>query len=116
MQWFKNQKTVTKLMLGFGLMAALMGFVGYEGICGMRETNDLLEDLYKKHTLGVAHLKEANVDLVNISRAVRNAILDDEADDVQKRISDIPPFPDREGGEEKAAGRERSPFPFREGG
>lgn len=29
MNWFKNAKTGTKLMLGFSLLAALLGFVGY---------------------------------------------------------------------------------------
>jgi methyl-accepting chemotaxis protein len=39
--------------------------------------------------MGLSHLKEANIQLIEISRAVRNAILDDEASAVDKRIADI---------------------------
>src|SRR5689334_9185514 len=35
MQWFQNQKTMTKLAGVFGLLATLIGVVGYMGIRGM---------------------------------------------------------------------------------
>jgi methyl-accepting chemotaxis protein len=89
MQWFKNLKTAKKLVLGFGLMAVLTGLVGYEGISSMGAIHGALEDLYQKHALGITYLNEANVDLLKISPAVRNAILDDDAADIQKWIDDI---------------------------
>ena len=32
MNWFKNRKTVTKLMIGFGVLAAMLAFVSLSGI------------------------------------------------------------------------------------
>jgi methyl-accepting chemotaxis protein len=87
MQWFRNRKTTTKLMLGFCLMAALTAFVGYEGLQGMGMIEEELVELYNRHALGLSHLKEANIQLLMISRGVRNAVLDDDVASVERRIA-----------------------------
>jgi methyl-accepting chemotaxis protein len=69
MKWFRNLKIAKKLMLGFGLLAALTAFIGYQGIHEMGIIHDLMIDLYEKHAKGITHLKEANIDLIKISRA-----------------------------------------------
>src|ERR1039458_6719326 len=71
MQWFRNCKTATKLMLNFGLLALLMGGVGYLGIRGMARIQDLLHDLHQNHALGVMYLEQANTHLTATGRSVR---------------------------------------------
>jgi methyl-accepting chemotaxis protein len=78
---------MTKLMLTFGLLAAFTGFVGYEGLSSMGEIEDNLNEIYT-HAHGLEDLLEANVQLLKRSRAVRNAILDDNDADIDKRIAD----------------------------
>jgi methyl-accepting chemotaxis protein len=87
--WFNNLKLMKKLMGGFCLIAAVTAFTGYLGLKGMNNINELLDNLYQKHALGLANLKEANVQLIMISREVRNAILDEDTSAVQKRIANI---------------------------
>jgi methyl-accepting chemotaxis protein len=83
MQWFKDRKTITKLMLGFGFMALLMCFLGYRGLRGMEDIQSSLRQLYEKHALGVAHIKEADVQMLEAGRAVREAVLDPSRVDAQ---------------------------------
>jgi methyl-accepting chemotaxis protein len=91
MHWFKNCRTVIKLMLGFGLVGAIMAGIGYMGVSGMGEINHQIEIVHN-HGLGLASLQEANTLLVALSRAARNAILDatyDDAAKVDRRIADM---------------------------
>ena len=39
MQWFRDRKTVTKLMIGFGIMALFIGILGYEGLRNITSLN-----------------------------------------------------------------------------
>lgn len=89
MKWLKDQKTMTKMMLSFGLLALIVGAVGFNGIRGTSSINTTLEQLYERHTLGALSLKEADIALISSSRAIRNAILDDNAADIERRGVDI---------------------------
>jgi hypothetical protein len=42
MGWFRNLRTMTKLMLGFGLCGAVMALLGWVGLGNMRAINALL--------------------------------------------------------------------------
>jgi signal transduction histidine kinase/DNA-binding response OmpR family regulator/HPt (histidine-containing phosphotransfer) domain-containing protein len=76
MRWFRRQKTFTKLAVGFGLMAVLVGVVGYLGSRQLARVSSLSDELYHKHALPVAHLRGANVFLLQKARMTRNVILD----------------------------------------
>ena len=89
MQWFANLAIGRKLAIGFGGVALLLSIVGAEGVRTARSIDKLVSDLHEKHAVPALHLKEANIQLIRISRAVRNAILDDSAAAVNKRVADI---------------------------
>lgn len=89
MNWFRNLKTINKIMLCSGLLCLAMGFVGYWGVRGMEAEYTMLDDLYQKHALGLSSMREANVAMVEASRAVRNAILDDNVDDINRRFEEV---------------------------
>lgn len=78
--------TGTKLTLSFGLMALLIGIVGFEGIRGMADIRESLAGLYEKEALGVIYLKEANVNIVATQSAVRAALLDNQVDKWQAEV------------------------------
>jgi methyl-accepting chemotaxis protein len=86
MQWFRNRKTVTKLMLSFGLLALLMGGVGYLGIRGMLRIQESLRDIHQNHALGVMHLEQANTHLTATGRSIRR--LQVAVDEAQQRDSE----------------------------
>jgi signal transduction histidine kinase len=76
MRWYKRQTTFNKLLMGFGLMDSLVGFVGYLGIQVLYVVNGLDDQLYMKHALPLAHLRAANTALLQRARMVRNVVLD----------------------------------------
>lgn len=74
-----------KLAVGFGTLAVIMAGLGIEGIYAARTINGQLVSLRDRHAIPAIHLKEADGQLVRISRAVRNAILDEDAQKITGR-------------------------------
>jgi len=75
MNWYKNAKTSTKLMLAFGLLAALLGVVGFQGVATSNTLNNMLGALYEKHMLGLASVQQAKALIPTIGREVRQALI-----------------------------------------
>ncbi|MGA9528537.1 MAG: methyl-accepting chemotaxis protein [Terriglobales bacterium] len=73
--WFKNLRTVTKLVLAFGLMGLITGVVGYKGVVATGDINEMVNNLYGKELLGIASIQKVNIIRVGISRDFRNALL-----------------------------------------
>lgn len=92
MRWFANQTIGRKLGMGFGLLAVLMMVVGARGIVAARSINALMSETRTTHVLPALELKESNVQLIKISRAVRNALLDDNVSQIEQRARDIVTF------------------------
>jgi len=89
MTWFANQSIGRKLTIGFGLVTTLLVIVGVVGLQTARSINTHMQGLYIKQAVPALALKEANIQLVSMSRAVRNALLDGEADKIRGRQRDI---------------------------
>jgi methyl-accepting chemotaxis protein len=75
MKWFHDLRIGNKLILSFVVVSAITAFVGYEGIVKMSEINAKADALYERELLGVSHIKEANIALVNLQRAERGLLL-----------------------------------------
>jgi methyl-accepting chemotaxis protein len=75
MRWFKNLKTMTKLMLGFALVGLIMAGVGYMGVSSLARVNGMLETLYGRDMLGLSAVKEAQIELFTIGRDMRQSLL-----------------------------------------
>jgi signal transduction histidine kinase/CheY-like chemotaxis protein/HPt (histidine-containing phosphotransfer) domain-containing protein len=76
MRWYKRQNTFTKLIIGFALMAFLVGFVGYQGVRGLGRLAGLGDQLHRRHAIPLARLQSANMQLKDMARMTRNVILD----------------------------------------
>jgi methyl-accepting chemotaxis protein len=75
MNWYRNQKTFVKLMIGFGLMAALLAFVGYQGIHGMSRINDTVS-IARQHATSINRAKDAQLQLIRNVRSIYSAFYD----------------------------------------
>jgi methyl-accepting chemotaxis protein len=75
MSWYKNARTSTKLMLAFGLLAALLATVGYEGLGAVGKLNDTLDAVYDIHLLGAAYIADVRAMIPGIGRDVRESLL-----------------------------------------
>ncbi|MFN7954883.1 MAG: methyl-accepting chemotaxis protein [bacterium] len=89
MNAFRNLKTGVKLTLGFLLMIGCTAAIGTLSYFTSEGVQAKIDVLYNRHALGALELKEADLDAIKISRAVRNAILDDTPEEVDKRIADV---------------------------
>ena len=76
MTWFKNLRTIAKLMIGFGILALLMGTLGYVGLSGIDTINDKLATMYQRDLLGLAAIKDVATDVALIGRYSRNAVIE----------------------------------------
>ena len=88
MQWFRNFRVGLKLGLGFGLLAVLAVALGVQGITGLKKMNDDVVSM-GDNSEGLRAIMEANLQVLRLSRAVRNAILDDDRASVEGRIASM---------------------------
>jgi len=89
MQWFADLSVGRKLGASFGVLAVLLCVVGAQGLRTAGTINTLGVSLLEKHAVPALGLKDANVQLIKMSRATGNAVLDDNADAVRTRQADI---------------------------
>ncbi len=75
MTWFKNLRTITKLMLGFGCMALLIGLVGYLGISGINGEDALVDQMYQRELRGLGAIKDVATTVAMIGRQTRGAVI-----------------------------------------
>ncbi|MEO7793762.1 MAG: ATP-binding protein, partial [Thermoanaerobaculia bacterium] len=69
----------TKLLLGFGGVLVIALLLGVQSLANLRTMRNEAEQIYEKELLGISHLKEANVNLVYIGRALRQMMLASDA-------------------------------------
>jgi methyl-accepting chemotaxis protein len=72
---FNQMKVGTRLITGFLILSVLGAIVAAIGIVNMSRMNDRTDSLYQKELLGISYVKEANINLVYIGRAVRSVLL-----------------------------------------
>ncbi|VTS03853.1 chemotaxis partial : Globin-coupled methyl-accepting chemotaxis protein (Modular protein) OS=Candidatus Nitrospira defluvii GN=cheM PE=3 SV=1: 4HB_MCP_1: HAMP: PAS_9: HAMP: MCPsignal [Gemmata massiliana] len=94
MSWFRNLRMAFKLGACFAILVLLVACTGFLGLRGLGQVNERTADV-AQHADGLNHLQEANGELLRISRAVRNAILDTDVASVDKRASDIRKYESR---------------------
>ena len=89
MNWYRNAKTNTKLMLAFGLLAAVLAVVGYEGIEAAGNLSSTMESLYEVHMLGAASVADVRATIPMIGREVRETLLVSDAAARQQNLQTL---------------------------
>ncbi|WP_414691348.1 methyl-accepting chemotaxis protein [Noviherbaspirillum sp.] len=82
-------KVGTRLIAGFLFVSILGAIVGGIGIFNMSKISEAATRLYEMELLGVSYVKEANIDLIYIGRAVRTLALAPTMDDRKKAVDAI---------------------------
>ncbi len=72
---FNQMKVGTRLIAGFLVLALLGAIVAAIGIINMSRINDRTATLYEKELLAISYVKEANINLIYVGRAMRNVLL-----------------------------------------
>ena len=73
MKWFYDMKIGARLITAFVIVGAITAIVGYMGINSMGNIAELAASSYANQTLGIAYIKQADVDLIV---SVRSSHLD----------------------------------------
>lgn len=81
MKWFYDMKIGRKLMAAFIITGMITAVVGYVGVVNLGKMADMLASSYARETLGISCLKQANIDLIHMDRAVKNLLLSSTAAD-----------------------------------
>ena len=89
MRWFRNLKTMTKLMLGFASLGALLAGVGYVGVGNMARINGMLGTLYDRDVPGLIAAKQAEIDMWFIARDIRQMLLVPDAAEHARMMQEI---------------------------
>jgi methyl-accepting chemotaxis protein len=81
MKWFYDLKIGIRLLAAFIIVGAITAAVGYMGVASLSKIAALSKASYEQETLGIAYLKQANIDLVEVDRAAKNVMLSNTADE-----------------------------------
>jgi len=72
---FQQMKVGTRLTLGFLTVVMLGAIVAGIAVYNMAQMNERAKVMYQKELLGISYVKEANINVVYIGRALRGALL-----------------------------------------
>ena len=75
MNWFKNLRTVVKLVLAFLTICIAMAILGYVGVSSAGRLDNMIDSLYEREMLGLSAMKEADADIIRIARETNAAIV-----------------------------------------
>ena len=75
MKWFYDMKISAKLIGAFVVVGAITAIVGAMGISSMGKIADMSASSYANETLGIAYLKQADLEVVHAARAEKNLLL-----------------------------------------
>jgi methyl-accepting chemotaxis protein len=86
MQWFRNLKVGSKLILGFSTMILIMGIIGVTGYLSMSKINRSLETIFEIRMPGIDYLIETDRDLQQLLVAERSMIFANAKSEVFKKL------------------------------
>ncbi|MDR3005811.1 MAG: MCP four helix bundle domain-containing protein, partial [Acidovorax sp.] len=72
---FQGLRVSTKLLWGFSIVALIGAVVGLFAAYNIVKIGDGAQHLHEYELMGISYAKEANIDLIYINRAMRDAIL-----------------------------------------
>jgi methyl-accepting chemotaxis protein len=89
MNWLKQLKVSTTLIGGFLIVAAIGAIIGTMGIMKAGEINDMSTVMYEREMVGMRHTAEANIQLLAVTRSIRNAVLSYTDEDRARHLKEM---------------------------
>jgi len=84
-----RRKLGTKLLLGFSGVLLIALALGAQSLMNLRAMRNEAEQIYEKELLGISHIKEANINLIYMGRALRQMMIAPDAAARDKARNDI---------------------------
>ena len=89
MKWFYDMKIKTRLIGAFIVVGVITAVVGAVGISNLGKISGLAADSYANETMGVSHIKEANIDLIYVARDEKNFLISSTSDERERYRTSI---------------------------
>jgi len=89
MDWYRNMRTAHKLLLGFGIVTALLAFVGWTGVTSMSRMESNVTTIYQRDFAGLNAAEEAKLNQAFAARSVRSALLAANKAEAAKHLDDV---------------------------
>ena len=89
MSRFRNLRTATKLGLTSGALVILIACFATGALVALADLNAVVGEMHNTHALGVAAVKQSQVDVGQISRMILTSIIDDDPAVVETRIARV---------------------------
>lgn len=89
MNWLKNMKIRTKLLVSFLLVALLAGVIGYMGISRIKQLDAADQKLYEKITVPMADMMDMSTSFQRVRVNVRDAIYATNNEDREAKLARI---------------------------
>jgi methyl-accepting chemotaxis protein len=86
---FQKMKVGTRLTVGFLAVVVLGAIVAGTAIYNMTQMNERAKRMYQKELVGISTIKEANLNLIYIGRALRGAMLASTDDQRAKSLASV---------------------------
>src|SRR5437764_122678 len=90
--WFRNLKTLTKLMLGFSAVGVIMVAVSIIGLLGLQQLREELRTVYEGSTLSLANVGASSSSLGLYHDAVLNAGRNTRKSDFEEALRPLADF------------------------
>ncbi len=87
MKWFYDMKIKTKLVVGFVLVALIIGLVGYLGISSIKKLDTSGQDLYEQNTVPLSEIGEISVAFQRMRVNMRDMIFENDPVANQKNVT-----------------------------
>jgi methyl-accepting chemotaxis protein len=75
MKWFYDMKIGNRLLGALIFGGCITASVGYVSVTRLSKVADLSKTSYELETLGIADVKQANIDLIEVDRSAKNVML-----------------------------------------
>jgi methyl-accepting chemotaxis protein len=86
---FKQMKVATRLAFGFLAVVMLGAIVAGIGIYNMTQMNERAKRMYQKELMGIAYVKEADLNQVSMGRTLRGAMLASTDEQRTRMLADV---------------------------
>jgi methyl-accepting chemotaxis protein len=81
MKWFYDMKIGNRLLGALIFGGCITAAVGFMSVSRLAKVADLSKASYEQETLGIAYLKQANIDLIEVDRAAKNVMLSNSSEE-----------------------------------
>jgi methyl-accepting chemotaxis protein len=92
MKWFYDMKIGNRLLGALIFGGCITAIVGYVSVTRLGRVADLSKASYEQETLGIAYLKQANIDLIEVDRAAKNVMLSDTPEEREQYKAQVEAF------------------------